>query len=151
MTVTYAVVGIVVAVVLWIALAYNQLVRVRQHVRESWSDIDTELKRRYDLVPNLVETVKGYAAHERATLEAVIAAREKARNSTGSPASQAADEKALVASMQKLLAVVQEAAENLGIAVAGLLNVMNPSLVVIGGEEGSVPGQPSPPTVHFVD
>jgi len=72
-------------VLLWFVLTYNTLVRVRQHVSESWAGIDTELKRRYDLVPNLVEAVKGYAAHERQTLEAVTAAREKAANLLGSP------------------------------------------------------------------
>ncbi len=91
----------------WAALNYNLLVRIRQQVSESWSNIDTELKRRYDLIPNLVEAVKGYAAHERETLAAVTEAREKARNSHGSPASQAADEKQLVGSVQKLLAVAE--------------------------------------------
>jgi len=94
-------------VLIWAALNYNLLVRIRQQVAESWSNIDTELKRRYDLIPNLVEAVKGYASHERTTLEAVVAARARARNSTGSPASQAADEKSLVESMQKLLAVAE--------------------------------------------
>jgi len=98
---------ILVIVLLWAALNYNLLVRIRQQVAESWSNIDTELKRRYDLIPNLVETVKGYAAHERDTLAAVVEARERARNSTGSPAQQAADEKKLVGSVQKLLAVAE--------------------------------------------
>ncbi|MBU2500374.1 MAG: LemA family protein [bacterium] len=100
-------VGILVAILLWAALNYNALVRGRQHVRESWADIDTELKRRYDLIPNLVAAVKGYAAHERETLEAVTTARERARNSHGSPGKQAADEKNLVAGLQKLLAVAE--------------------------------------------
>ncbi len=104
----YAVLGIPVALLLWIALTYNALVRTRQQVRESWSGIDTELKRRYDLVPNLVETVRGYAAHERNLLESVTAARARAQASTGSPGAQAADEKVLVAGMQKLLAVAEE-------------------------------------------
>ncbi len=97
----------VIAVLAWAALNYNLLVRIRQQVAESWSNIDTELKRRYDLIPNLVETVKAYAAHERETLQAVVEARERARNSTGSPASQAVDEKQLVVSVQKLLAVAE--------------------------------------------
>jgi LemA protein len=99
--------AIPIAVLLWIALNYNALVRVRQHVRESWSDIDTELKRRYDLVPNLVETVQGYAAHERELLARVTDARARAAASHGSPGSQAADEKELVAGVRQLLAVAE--------------------------------------------
>lgn len=62
----------------WLVGAYNMLVRSRNRVKESWSDIDVQLKRRYDLIPNLVETVKGYAAHEQSTLDMVIQARSKA-------------------------------------------------------------------------
>ena len=69
---------IVAAVALWIIGAYNGLVRARNRVKESWSDIDVQLKRRYDLIPNLIETVKGYAAHEQKTLDMVIQARSKA-------------------------------------------------------------------------
>jgi LemA protein len=65
-------------VVLWLALTYNGFIRLRNRAREAWSDIDVQLKRRYDLIPNLVETVKGYAAHERATLDEVITARNNA-------------------------------------------------------------------------
>src|SRR3989338_9098307 len=71
-------IGVLVAVGLWLVGAYNMLVRNRNRVKESWSDIDVQLKRRYDLIPNLVETVKGYAEHERGTLDAVIQARSKA-------------------------------------------------------------------------
>jgi LemA protein len=92
-------------ILLWAALNYNALVRLRNHMRESWSDIDTELKRRYDLIPNLVETVKGYAKHEREVLERVIAARNQALASTGSPESQARDENALIGSLRTLFAV----------------------------------------------
>ena len=88
----YIPLGIVVAILLWAALNYNLLIRIRQQVRESWSGIDTELKRRYDLVPNLVETVKGYAAHEKQVLIEVTEARSKAQSSTGSPGDQAKDE-----------------------------------------------------------
>lgn len=102
------IVGIaVLIVVLLVAFNYNALVRVRQHVRESWSDIDTELKRRYDLVPNLVETVKGYAAHERELFARVTEARARALGSTGSPGHQAADEKPLVDGMRRLFAVAE--------------------------------------------
>ncbi len=98
---------IVVVFLLWVAFSYNNLVRIRQQVRESWSNIDTELKRRYDLIPNLVEAVKGYAAHERETLAEVIAARDQALNSQGTPSHQAVDEKKLVGSVNKLLAVAE--------------------------------------------
>ena len=63
---------------LWAILTYNRFARLGQHVKESWSGVDVELKRRHDLVPNLVEKVKGYAKHERETLEMVVAARAKA-------------------------------------------------------------------------
>lgn len=90
---------------LWLIGTYNGLVRLRQHMAESWSDIDAELKRRYNLISNLVETVKGYAAHERQVLEAVTKARQQAAGSHGSPAAQAADENILVGSLRQLLAV----------------------------------------------
>jgi len=101
------IIAIVLIIVIWIAMAYNSLVRTRQQVRESWSGIDTELKRRYDLIPNLVETVKGYAAHEREALQAVVEARSRAAASQGSPESQAKDEVKLVDSMNRLLAVAE--------------------------------------------
>ena len=103
----YIPLGIVVVILLWAALNYNLLIRIRQQVRESWSGIDTELKRRYDLVPNLVETVKGYAAHEKQVLAEVTEARSRAQTSTGSPGAQAKDEAALVESMRRLLAVAE--------------------------------------------
>ena len=90
---------------IWAIANYNILVKLRQQCRESWSVIDTELRRRYDLIPNLVETVKGYASHERQTLEAVTAARNRALASTGSPGSQAVDENALVGTLKTLFAV----------------------------------------------
>jgi LemA protein len=98
---------VVLVPAIWFMATYNSLVRLRQYVRESWSGIDTELKRRYDLIPNLVETVKGYAAHEHATLEQVVQARAGAAASTGSPASQAKDENVLVGSLRQLLAVAE--------------------------------------------
>ena len=69
---------ILVIVGLWLVSAYNGLIRWRNRVKESWADIDVQLKRRYDLIPNLVDTVKGYASHEKETLDAVISARNKA-------------------------------------------------------------------------
>lgn len=71
---------LIAILVLWGVLVFNSLVRMRQRVKEAWSDIDVQLKRRYDLIPNLVETVKGYAAHEREVLENVIKARSAAMN-----------------------------------------------------------------------
>jgi LemA protein len=104
-----AVISAVVAgcAAIWFFGTYNGLVRLRNYVKESWAQIDTELKRRYDLIPNLVETVKGYAAHERQVFEAVTAARNRAVNSIGSPASQAADEKQFVQSIRGLFAVAE--------------------------------------------
>ena len=101
------VLSLVFLLMLWVAFMYNALVRGRNHCDEAWSGIDTELKRRYDLIPNLVSTVKGYAAHERETLERVTQARNVAVASQGSPASQAKDENVLVDSLKRLLAVVE--------------------------------------------
>jgi LemA protein len=86
---------------------YNGLVNLRNLVKESWSGVDTEMKRRYDLIPNLVETVKSYARHEQDTLRLVVEARQRAVASTGSPESQAKDENALVGSLRSLLAIVE--------------------------------------------
>jgi LemA protein len=82
-TTGWIVLGVVVVLVLWIIMIYNQLVAMRQRVGQSFSDIDVQLKQRLDLIPNLVEVVKGYAAHERGTLEAVIQARNAAISARG--------------------------------------------------------------------
>ncbi len=103
----YVIGGVVLVLLAWVVGMYNGLVRLRNHCRESWSGIETELKRRYDLIPNLVETVKGYARHESGLFESVAEARSRAVASTGSPAHQAADENALVATMRQLFAVVE--------------------------------------------
>ena len=98
-----------IAVVAFVAVlffgSYNRFVRQRNLIDNSWSNIDTELKRRYDLIPNLVETVKGYASHEAGTLGAVTEARSQAMAQTGSPEEQARSENALVGSLKSLLAV----------------------------------------------
>lgn len=73
----YILIGVLVLLALWLVGAYNGLVRLRNRVKEGWAQIDVQLKRRYDLIPNLVETVKGYASHEKETLERVIAARQQ--------------------------------------------------------------------------
>jgi LemA protein len=103
-----AVLAVAVLLILWVAFMYNSLIRGRNHCDEAWSNIDTELKRRYDLIPNLVNAVKGYAAHEREVLERVTQARTAAVASQGSPASQARDENVLVDSLRRLLAVVEK-------------------------------------------
>lgn len=94
-------------IVVWFFGTYNGLIRLRNHCKEAWSDIDTELKRRYDLIPNLVTTVKGYATHEQDVFTRVTEARNRALASNGSPASQAQDEKQLVQSVQGLFAVAE--------------------------------------------
>lgn len=92
---------------LWFIGNYNGLIRLRNHCDESWSGIDTELKRRHDLIPNLVETVKGYAAHEKTVFEQVTAARTQAAAAHTDPGEQARDENRLVSSLGGLFAVVE--------------------------------------------
>jgi LemA protein len=99
--------AIVVLAVLGGIVSYNRFVTQRNLVRDAWANIDTELRRRYDLIPNLVETVKGYAAHERTVLENVTNARAMAASATGSPAAQAAAEGPFVAALRQLFAVVE--------------------------------------------
>ncbi len=98
---------VVLLPVVYVVLTYNTLVALRNHIRDAWSNIDTELKRRYDLIPNLVATVKGYAAHEKEIFERVTELRAQCMASRGSPAQQAADENLLVAALQRLLVVVE--------------------------------------------
>jgi len=97
--------------VVWIVSIYNSLVRLRQHLEDSWSGIETELRRRYDLIPNLVETVKGYAAHEKEVLKEVTEARSRAEKSSGSPSHQALDENVLVQALGRLFALQEESPE----------------------------------------
>ena len=101
----WAVAGGVLLVVVLLLASYNRFVRDGQLIDNSWSNVDTELRRRYDLIPNLVETVKGYAAHERATFEAVTDARTRAMGSGGNAAAQSSDENVLVGALKSLLAV----------------------------------------------
>ncbi len=77
-TTAWVILGVIVVIVIWAISVYNRLVAMRQRVNQSFADIDVQLKQRHDLIPNLVETVKGYAGHERGTLEAVIQARNQA-------------------------------------------------------------------------
>ena len=96
-------------IVVFVVGLYNRLVTLRQRVREAWADIDVQLKRRWDLIPNLIETVKGYAAHERQTFEAVTKARSDAMAAaqTGSPEQRAQAENALGAALLNLRAVAE--------------------------------------------
>ena len=103
----YIGIGALVLVLLWAIGIYNGLVRTRNHCDESWSGVETELKRRYDLIPNLVKTVKGYAEHERDTFERVIEARNRAASNEGTPEDQARDENNLVGGLRQLFAVVE--------------------------------------------
>jgi len=93
--------------VVWLIVNFNRFTRVRQHMHESWSDIDVEMKRRYDLVPNLVETVRGYAEHEKSLLEKVVLLRNQAMANHGLPSEQAVDETALAIGMKQVFAVVE--------------------------------------------
>ncbi|MFI5890244.1 LemA family protein [Actinoplanes sp. NPDC051513] len=112
-TVTAVVGGIVCAllivVVALLVAAYNRLVRLRNQADASWAQIDVQLKRRYDLIPNLVETVRGYAAHERGTLDAVVAARGNAMTAAqgAGPASRAVAEGELTSALGRLFAVAE--------------------------------------------
>jgi LemA protein len=107
MTVVWVVAGVVAFLALCVVASYNRFVRQRNLVEESWRQVDVELRRRYDLIPNLVETVKGYAAHERAVFEAVTAARAAAVAQATSRAAQGEDETALTRSLRGLLAVAE--------------------------------------------
>ncbi|HVF06474.1 MAG TPA: LemA family protein [Frankiaceae bacterium] len=99
--------GAVLLLGLAVIISYNRFVRQRNLVEESWRQVDVELRRRYDLIPNLVETVKGYAAHERATFEAVTQARAIAQAHGGTRADQGRDETELTRSLRGLLAVAE--------------------------------------------
>jgi LemA protein len=93
--------------ILYVVLTYNTLVALRNHIKDAWANIDTELKRRYDLIPNLVATVKGYAAHEKEVFERITQLRAQCMTSQGTPGQQADDENQLVAALQRLMAVVE--------------------------------------------
>ncbi|HVE15233.1 MAG TPA: LemA family protein [Chthoniobacterales bacterium] len=92
---------------LYMLAQYNSLIALRNCIRESWSDIDTELKRRYDLIPRLVEVARGYATHERELFERVTELRDRCAANQGSVKSQSGDEAALVSGLQTLFARVE--------------------------------------------
>ncbi len=111
----WIIIGIVAVVVVYLIFTYNGFVALVQRTKEAWADIDVQLKRRYDLIPNLIETVKGYAAHERETFDAVTEARAKATQIHVDPsnitpaqiAAMAGAEQALTGALGKLLAVAE--------------------------------------------
>ena len=105
----YIIFGILVLVMLWAVGAYNSLIRLRFRVKEAWSDIDVQLKRRYDLIPNVVETVKGYASHEREAFENVTKARANALGAEqkGNPKEMAQAENALSGTLKTLFAIAE--------------------------------------------
>jgi LemA protein len=99
--------GIVVVIGIFIIGLYNGLVRARNEVKNAWSSIDVQLKRRHDLIPNVIEAVKGYAAHERQTLDAVIKARQEAVTSTGNVEERAKAENVLTQTLRSLFALAE--------------------------------------------
>jgi LemA protein len=105
-TSTWIIIGVIAVLLVWIIMIYNGLVAMRQRVNQAYADIDVQMKQRHDLIPNLVETVKGYAGHERNTLEAVIKARNTAIQAQSSGvAAQAQAENALSGTLRQLFAL----------------------------------------------
>jgi LemA protein len=102
--ITIVLIALVVLVLLYVIVTYNGLVRLRNRIQNAWAQIDVQLRRRYDLIPNLVETVKGYAAHEKGTFEAVTKARANAINAQG-PVDQARAEDMITGALKSLFAV----------------------------------------------
>lgn len=104
---TNILVAVVIVIALWLVLTFNGLIRQRYHVKEAWSDIDVQLKRRYDLIPNLVETVRGYASHERGVFEKVTEARTRAivAEQSGDPKKIGEAENILAGTLKTLFAV----------------------------------------------
>jgi LemA protein len=102
---TWIILAIIVVILLWLVLAYNGLVQSRNRTQEAYSDIDVQLKRRYDLIPNLVSTVQGYAAHEKTVFEDVTKARTTAMQATGSAKADA--ENQLSGTLKSLFAVAE--------------------------------------------
>jgi LemA protein len=99
--------GPILVVLLWYIVIFNRFVGLKQYMKESWADVDVELKRRYDLIPNLVSTVKGYAKHETDLFDAVTKARATAQANDGDPANQSGDEQRLVGQLGSLFAVAE--------------------------------------------
>lgn len=107
MTTLYIVLGLAAAVVLYVIITYNGLVSLRVRVNEAWSGIQVHMKERYNLIPNLIETVKGYTKHEAETLEKVTRARAEAFETQGSPHQQAGAENMLSSALKSLFALAE--------------------------------------------
>lgn len=107
MTALYILLGTIALVAAYAIAVYNALVSLKNRVAEAWSDIDVQMKRRYNLIPNLVETVKGYASHERETLESVTKARAEAMANQGAPGAQAQSENMLTGALKSLFALAE--------------------------------------------
>jgi len=105
MDILWIIIGIAALFVLYAIIIFNSLVRGRNRTTEAWSDIETHLKRRHELIPNLVETVKGYAKHESSTLEKVVAARNMAMSKSGGPENHSAAENALSQTLKSIFAL----------------------------------------------
>ncbi len=104
MSITFIILAIIAVLVVWVVAMYNSFIRLIIRVKEAWADIDVQLKRRYDLIPNLIESVKGYVTHERETLQKVTEARTAAMGATG-VAGQAESENMLTDALKSLFAV----------------------------------------------
>ena len=103
----WIILGLIAALAIYLVMTYNGLVAMRQRVNQAFADIDVQLKRRHDLIPNVIEAVRGYAAHERQTLDAVIQARKEASASRGSVEERASAENALTRSLRALFALAE--------------------------------------------
>ena len=106
MSIVYIILGIIAIVAVWAIIAYNGFIRLVNRTKEAWADIDVQLKRRYDLIPNLVETVKGYASHESAVFEKVTEARAKALSAQG-PVAKGQAENMLTEALKSVFAVAE--------------------------------------------
>ena len=110
MVIVIVLAAVALLVLVWAVLIFNRLIRQRNQVQAAWAQVDVQLRRRHDLIPNLVETVKGYAAHERATLEAVVAARQgavDAQQAGAAPGQQAQKENVLTQTLGRLFALAE--------------------------------------------
>ncbi|NCN07618.1 LemA family protein [Candidatus Falkowbacteria bacterium] len=103
----WIIVGVVALTIFWLIAIYNGLITLKNRTDEAWSDIDVQLKRRYDLIPNLIETVKGYTSHEQETLNQVIAARNSAMSQSGGIEEKAQAENALSSTLKSIFALAE--------------------------------------------
>lgn len=103
----YIILGIIAVIVIWMIASYNGFIRLINRAKEAWADIDVQLKRRYDLIPNIVNTVKGYATHESAAFEKVSEARARAMSGGGASASHAEAENMLTGALKSVFAIAE--------------------------------------------